>query len=369
MRDWRAILVGALSAACASSRVDLPQGEHAFAVDDLPQGEHAFAVTAADVNGDGKADLVATSDLGGELGDAVSVWLGRGDGSFEPATHTPLTLASRPESVLVADFDSDGRADAVTANTGLFTVEALLGDGRSSFQSRSVRATGEEPQRLATGDLDGDGMLDAAVAQRDDGGAYLSLFFGRGNGEFSDPLSIRGEAGTVAFGVALGDVNGDQRLDVVTAGLAGGPRLRVHLNQGDGQFQPLDFIAGGMRAVSLADVDGDGRLDIVAAERDLLRVLRGRGDGGFDSSEQLAAGAKVTALLVEDFDRDGQLDFAAAREDDTVSVFFGAARRRQDFATGLHPVALTAADFDGDGRLELVTANRGSPGSLSVLMP
>jgi hypothetical protein len=356
MRDWRVLLIGAVSAACAApARVD------------LPQGDHAFAVTAGDVNGDGKVDLVATSDLGGEQADAVTVWLGRGDGSFEAPAHSPLALASRSESVLVADFDRDGRADAVTANTGLFTVEALVGNGHSSFQSRSVRATAEEPQQLAAGDLDGDGTLDAAVANRDDSGAYLSILFGRGNGEFSDALGMKGEMGTVAFGVALGDVNGDQKLDVVTAGLAGGARLRVHLNQGAGRFQPLDFIPGGMRAVTLADVDGDGRLDIVATEADLVRVLLGRGDGNFDASEELAVGAKVTALLVDDFDRDGQIDFAAAREDALVSVFFGAERRREDFATGPKPVGLAAADFDGDGKLEIVTANHGSPGSLSVL--
>ena len=327
-------------------------------------------MTAGDVNGDGKADLVSTSDLGAD-GDALSVWLGRGDGSFDPPSHTELTAASRSEAVVVADLDRDGHADAVTANTALFTVEALLGDGTSAFRTRMARSTAEEPQRIAAGDVDGDGMLDCAVAHRDDGGVYLSLLFGAGDGDFSRAVTYSGEAGTVAFGVAMGDLNGDQKLDVVTVGLAGGAKLRVHLNQGDGRLVPGDFIDGGLRDVSLADVNRDGRLDIVTVERDVLQVLFGSGDGGFALGETHSIGKKATALLAEDLDGDGVPDFAVAREDDYVTVFWGAAtgseRRRQDIATGPKPVSLGAADFNGDARLELVTANGGSPGSLTVL--
>jgi hypothetical protein len=337
---------------------------------DLPLGERAFAVTAGDANGDGKADLVSTSDLGAS-NDALSVWLGRGDGSFEAPAHTPMTVASRSEAVIVADLDRDGRSDAITANTALFTVETLLGDGTTGFRTRAARATAEEPQQLAAGDVDGDGLLDCAVAHRDDSGVYLSVLFGGGDGDFSRAVTYSGEAGTVAFGVSIGDLSGDQKLDVVTAGLAGGARLRVHLNQGDGLLEPRDFIDGGLRAVSLADVNSDGRLDIVAIERDVLQVLFGSGDGGFELGETHSIGNKPTALLAEDLNNDGLSDFAVAREDDYVTVFWGAAsgaeRRRQDIATGPKPVSLTAADFNGDARLELVTANNGSPGSLTVL--
>jgi hypothetical protein len=337
---------------------------------DLAVGERAFAVTAGDVNGDGKADLVATSDLGAP-GDALSVWLGRGDGTFDQPSHTGLTAASRSEAVVVADLDRDGNADAVTANTALFTVEALLGDGGTGFHSRAALSTAEEPQQLAAGDVDGDGVIDLAVAHRDDGGSYLSLLFGRGDGDFAGTALHSGEAGTVAFGVALGDVNGDQQLDVVTAGLAGGAKLRVHLNRGEGQLEPLEFIGGGMRAVALADVDRDGHLDIVAIERDVVNVLLGSGDGSFAPAETHTLGTNATALLAQDLDRDGLPDLAVAREDDQVTVFWGAAsgseRRRQDVATGPKPGSMDAADFNGDGRLELVTANGGSPGSLTVL--
>jgi hypothetical protein len=337
---------------------------------DLPIGERAFAATAGDVNGDGKVDLVATGDLG-EPGDALSVWLGRGDGTFEPPSHSPLTAASRSEAVVVADLDRDDHADAITANTELFTVEAFLGDGRSGFRSRATRSTAEEPQSLAAGDLDGDGWVDCAVAHRDDGGAYLSVLFGRGDGDFAGTSIYSGEAGTVAFDVAIGDVNGDERLDVVTAGLAGGAALRVHLNQGEGQLEALAPIAGGLRGVTLIDVDRDGHLDLVAIERDLVNVLYGSGDGGFAPGEQHAIGASATALLAQDLDGDGLSDFAVARDDDYVTVFWGAAtgseRRRQDLATGEKPVSIGAADFNGDARLELFTANGGSPGSLTVL--
>jgi len=369
-----ALILAALCGCSGGERPDLPGGER---VDlpvgtrvDLPAGERAFAVTAGDVNGDGKVDLVATSDLGA-AGDALSVWLGLGDGTFDEPLPSALTEASRSKAVLVADLDSDGHADAVTANTALFTVEALLGNGSSGFRSRAARSPAEEPQQLAAGDVDGDGALDVAVAHRDDGGSYLSLLFGRGDGDFAGTALQSGEAGTVAFGVAIGDVNGDEQLDVVTAGIAGGAKLRVHLNRGEGQLEPLEFIDGGMRALTLTDVDRDGRLDVVAIERDVVNVLLGSGDGGFTPAETHAIGKNATALLAQDLDRDGLFDFAVAREDDYVTVFWGVAsgseRRRQDIATGPKPTSISAADFNGDGRLELVTANGGSPGSLTVL--
>jgi hypothetical protein len=337
---------------------------------DLPLGQRAFAASAGDVNGDGKADLVATADLG-EQGDALSVWLGRGDGSFEEPSHNALTESSRSEAVLLGDLDRDGDADAITANTQLFTIEAFLGDGTSAFRSRTTRSAAEEPKALAAGDIDGNGTLDCAVAHRDDGGSYLSVLFGLGDGDFTGTSIHSGEAGTVAFGVAIGDLNGDQRLDVVTVGLAGGAALRVHLNQGEGQLEPLDPIGGGLRGVTLTDIDRDGLLDIVAIDGEVLNVLTGTGDGRFAAGEQHSIGARATALVAEDLDRDGLPDFAVAREDDLVTVFWSAAsaseRRRQDVATGPKPVSIGAADFNGDSKLELFTANGGSPGSLTVL--
>jgi hypothetical protein len=353
------LLAGACAASCFETRRD------------LPHGERAFAVEAADVDTDGKADLVVIGDYGGELGDALSVRFGLGGDAFSEPTHTALPSAARSESLAVADLDRDGRLDVVAAHTVLFQVQSFLGNADGTFRPGPSRPTGEEPKQLVLGELDGDGWLDAAVACRDDGGAYLTLLFGGANAAFSETLFQTGEPGTVAFGVALGDVDRDGRLDVVTAGLAGGARLRVHLNRGGRAFEALPFFEGGSRAVSLADLDGNHVLDLVALGDASLRTFRGRGDGGFDAWEEFPVSGG-SALLVTDLNDDGRADFAVTETAaDRVAVFWtsqdDSRRYRQTLTTGSRPVSLAAANFDADARLELVTANSGSPGSLSFL--
>src|SRR6185295_8511804 len=105
---------------------------------------------------------------------------------------------------------------------------------------------------------------------------------------------------------------------IVTAGLAMGPKLRVHLNRGAGRFEPLPFFEGGLWAVELADLNRDGKLDIAAVEHEKLRVLLGHGDGTFELLAEHPIGGEGGALVVADFDRDGSLDFAVTRPNDNL---------------------------------------------------
>ncbi len=127
-------------------------------------GIQPLSVAIGDFNGDGILDLAVTNQNGGAPGlGSVTVLLGKGDGTFTPTAVSPMT-GSNPESVAVADFNGDGKADLAIANAGSDTVTVLLGNGDGTFAAAMSPATGATPNYAAVGDFDGDGIPDLAVA-------------------------------------------------------------------------------------------------------------------------------------------------------------------------------------------------------------
>src|SRR5262249_53714998 len=118
-----------------------------------------------------------------------------------------------PTSVKTADLNGDGKMDVVTANFGSNDVSVLLGKGDGTFQGAQDYPAGNNPHSVAIGDLNGDGKLDLAVADRNGG---LSVLLGNGDGTFQPAQSFSTDTGG-SFGVAIGDLNGDGAPDVVTA--------------------------------------------------------------------------------------------------------------------------------------------------------
>jgi hypothetical protein len=202
----------------------------------VPQTPLSLAV--GDMNHDGKLDLVVTGSAsysyssGPYTYDAtqgyVNVLLGNGDGTFTPASATPLEFPSRPPVMVLGDFNGDGKLDIVLgeANAGL-TV--LLGNGDGTVGAPKVQLAGEDPLSLATGDINGDGKLDLAMIT---GNGGVTVLLGNGDGTFQKPvntvlpgISPAGYQGVnplplqqFAEGVVVGDLTGDGKLDLaVTA--------------------------------------------------------------------------------------------------------------------------------------------------------
>jgi hypothetical protein len=206
----------------ARSEAGYYQLTSAFAQGSLPFGPvplgsgRAGQLVIADVNDDGIPDLVA---INGSRGNSVSVLLGNGDGTFE----SPRTFAvgPRPDAVAVADVNRDGKPDLVVGNFGSTTVSVLLGNGDGTFQNQQTLTIGRGPSAVAVADVNGDGKPDVIAANQYDNS--VSVLLGNGDGTFQKQQTFAiasGRFDNVALAVV--DVNGDGKPDIVTGNSAGG---------------------------------------------------------------------------------------------------------------------------------------------------
>lgn len=373
-----AVLPAALAAAAATGTLLLLNGRAArsdeplFDRTDYTVGTEPFAVAIADLNRDGKPDLVVAN----RSSHSVSVLLGNGTGGFGPKTDFPVPsiypTGSRPESLVALDVDGDGDVDIVTANNDA-SISVLLGDGSGSFVAQPIQGTVATPFAIAAGDVDGDGDLDLVTANY--AGNSITVFKNDGAGVFTEQAQISTAPGPAAL--ALGDVNHDAKLDVVTGNL-GSNTVSVLLGDGTGGFTRLtpDLDTGpnsGAVSIALADLARNGKLDIVTGNRDSSNVsfFSGNGDGTFGPRTDFATGA-TPRLAVADIVRDGKLDIVAASPG-VVSIFPGDGHG--GFAPKTDLVADQAARFvatgrlNRDGKIDFVVANGGNTAGATVYSP
>ena len=320
-------------------------------------GQEPYSVAVADVNGDGKPDLVTANYSSG----SVSVLLGNGNGTFQ----SQMTFAAgpKPDSVAVADVNHDNKADVVVTNLFSSSASVLLGNGDGTFQALQTFATGSEPISVAVADVNGGNNADLVVANA--GSSSVSVLLGNGNGTFQSQSAFG--TGALPFSVAAAQLTGDGNLDLVVANYDSGS-VSVLLGQGNGTFQTQAIYPAGPQpfAVAVADVNGDGKPDIVVANHDnpgTVSVLLGNGDGTFQAPISFATGSAPTAVAVADVTGDGNPDLIVANGgDNTVSVLLGNGngtfQAQQTFAVGFDPRSLAVADVNGDGRPDLVVANQ-----------
>jgi Bacterial Ig-like domain (group 3)/FG-GAP-like repeat len=368
-------------------------------------GDQTFAVTVSDVNGDGNPDLLVANNCFSSTNCAtgsVSVLLGNGDGKFQPAV-TYNSGGYDAESVAVADVNVDGKPDLLVANASCLplgacetgSVGVLLGNGDGTFQPVvTYNSGGFSGESVAVADVNADGKIDLLVANTcaADGSfncitGSVGVLLGNGDGTFQAAVSYNSE-GTGASSVVTADVNGDGKPDVLVANTCGNygysncttGSVGVLLNNGDGSFYAaLNYSSGGSEpnSAAVADVNGDGKLDLVVANQDgSLSALLGNGDGKFQAAVTYSSGgAEAESVAVADMNGDGKPDLIVANQcncesgDGSMGVLLGNGdgtfQAAVNYGLQSSPNSVAVADVNGDGKPDLVVA---SYGTLEVLL-
>jgi hypothetical protein len=293
---------------------------------------------------------------------------------FSPASGSPIAVGANPEGVAIGDVNGDGNLDLVSANSGSDNVSILLGDGRGRFRVApgSPVPAGPKPHLVALGDVNNDGKLDLAATQHDSND--VRIFLGRGDGRFSrapgSPFAALQSARPHNHGLAFGDFNSDGRLDVATSN-QNDSSVSVLLGDGQGSFAPAEgspFAVGrDPYPLAVGDVNGDGRPDIVTpnVRGNTLSVLLGDGKGGFANApgSPVQVAHRPYFVAVGDVNSDGHMDLAAAHDDITlVTILLGDGRGGFGSAPdspvdiGHRAGKILLADVNRDGKLDLAGA-------------
>jgi hypothetical protein len=330
-------------------------------------GEAAESVAVADVNGDGKPDLIVANGTNN-----VGVLLGNGDGTFQPAVNYS-SGGTGPSSVAVADVNHDHRPDIVVANASN-SVGVLLGNGDGTFQAAVLYSSGgSTANSVSIADVNGDGRPDLIVANNFD--HTLGVLLGRGNGTFK-PAVAYDSGGLFVWSAAVADVNGDGKRDLLAVNFDSGT-VGVLLGNGNGTFQTaVPYSVGpapeNPQSVAAADVNADGKIDLIVANGDnLVAVLLGNGDGTFQTAvTYFAPGGRTTWVAVADVNEDGKPDLLVANAgggnnfDGSVGVLLGngdgtfqATEVYDSGGNGGPDGSVFVADVNGDGKPDLLVTN------------
>jgi len=346
------------------------------------------AMVVVDVNGDGKPDLVVANVCTNvnNCDGNISVLLGNGDGTFQSAKATDAGFAGG--SIAVADLNGDGKPDLVVSSGESCSpnpcgplVNVLFGNGDGTFREGTKYDAGQELISLVLADVNQDGKLDIVVATGplSTPSNAVGVLLGNGDGTFQPVQNYdSGALGNYLTSLAVADVNGDGKLDLVVAIYSG--NVGVLLGNGDGTFQPVQtYNSGstGSSSIAIADVNGDGKPDVLVTNYYVnngcttspVGVLLGNGDGTFQSVQNFCTGALgAQSIAVADVNGDGNLDLLVAHNcpnycyNSVLSVMLGNGdgtfKAAQRYSSGGYDTfSIVVADVNGDDKPDVIVAN------------
>ncbi|MGD0921624.1 MAG: choice-of-anchor D domain-containing protein [Terriglobia bacterium] len=375
--------------------VTFPVSSVTFTRTDLGTTGGVVALATADFNGDEKPDIAVLQD------GAVLIFLGNGDGTFQGQRSFPTDgYVGGGGRMVLGDFNGDGKIDVAVANhqsnadPTRGSISVLLGNGDGTLQPAvSTTVPGMLPQEMVSADFNGDGALDVALAATASRDAEVQILLGRGNGSFiTGPVYTTSLGNISLLGFAGGDFDRDGQLDLPLSlcynysSPSGANYCIYHfwplLGNGDGSFRwGTNFTGAGGYGITAVDLNADGNLDVAGGYpidpeyfRAGVYILFGAGDGTFQGAVGLQVGSgSVTGLPVAaDMNGDGKLDLITPGHYQFFVLIGNGAGSFQTPGTSYYPAPYppsvpAVADFNGDGRLDLAMGYSGGS-SLSVFM-
>ena len=357
----------------------------------LDSGNGPIQVVIADLDNDGKPDLIVANDYN----NTISLYRNIGaDHNLTAASFAPpVDLATPPGSyspygIVAADVDGDGKLDIIATDfdqnlVSVYRNTCTTGHiSAAAFATRVDFPTGAQPQGVTVMDIDGDGRPDLLVANTGDGTVSIlrntSVVGSLTTNSFAPKVDFT--TGSGCDNVTVGDLDGDGIPDVVAANADNGmvSLLRNISSPGHFAFDPkVDFTTPGYPIhVNLVDLDGDGKLDVTVEGYlpQTMSVFRNTSTAGSLTASSLAPridfglGGRGHTTAVGDLNGDGKPDLAVSTElDSLISIFQNTGAPggfaesslggRVDFSAGWNACGVTVGDLDGDGRPDVVFAN------------
>jgi hypothetical protein len=373
-----------VTAWCAAAGCFADSGAPEFDQQVIRVGKAPYPIAIADVNNDGKLDIIV-----GNMDDGtVSVLLGDGRGHFTPAAGSPFPCGANPNDIAVADMNGDGNPDLVIANTQTPYITILLGDGKGGFKpsAHSPFATKSypHPHAVAVGNFMGDGK--PSVVTDSWGHHQILLIPSDGRGDLILPGKFFAADLHTDSGVAAADFNKDGNLDIVTDDQDAGT-VGLLLGDGKGGFRKAPgapFPAGDTPwYFTVGDVNGDGNPDVAVIPyepqmhdpaRVGLTVLLGDGKGGMapmrGSPFSLAGCAGPNRVAIGSIRGDGLRDIVVScAQNDKLFFFMGTKNGTFNVFTRSIPTGwggVVLADLTGNGKDDVVVSNN-IAGTITIL--
>lgn len=324
-------------------------------------GSGSREIAAADLDGDGRLDLVARRNAPQEL----AVLLAKADGTY--GLPTTFSAALPIETFTLGDMNGDGRLDAVAGllatTSGLPGLAVLTCDGVGGFGPPAYGGFGARPRAVTTADVDQNGALDVGALQSNS----LRTVFGDGAGNLGAMVSSGGPIPATADALALADFTGDALPDAAILWGGVGGSVRILIGTGTGAFptQTAEIPSGaGPEAILAADLNGDAFLDLAVANdvSHNVAVLLGLGGGQFAAPVNSPAPFSPQDVQAADWNGDGALDLAVPEGNlDLARVLANAGAgsfvSAAESPVGSSPRSIAFADLDADGAVDLATAN------------
>jgi uncharacterized repeat protein (TIGR01451 family) len=282
--------------------------------------------------------------------------------NFPAAPSSSISVGTQPTGLVTGDFNGDGKVDLAVANSGNDTVTILLGNGDGTFTAGTPVTAGAGPHWLVTGDFNEDGKLDLAVVNSSSD--TVSILLGNGDGTFT--LNSSPSTGSGPFAIAAGDFDADGHLDLAVTNTGDGS-VSILLGTGTGTFAAgtVSLVGSLPQVLVVGDFNEDGIPDIAVANEgsSTVSVLLGVGDGTFRPQTTFSVGGSGSpiGLIAGDFNGDSHLDVAAVNASDVAILLgngAGALTLNANPSAGSNLISGVTGDYNGDDKLDIIVADQ-----------